>query len=34
MIADSHKTCEVLNAIQFDTKEDVDAFYEKVIAAG
>ena len=33
-IADSHKTCEVLNALQFDTKEEVDNFYDKVIKAG
>lgn len=34
VIADSHKTCEVLNAIQVDSKEDVDAIFEKAIAAG
>lgn len=33
-IADSHKTCEVLNALQFDSKETVDAFFEKAISAG
>jgi predicted lactoylglutathione lyase len=32
-VADSHTTCEVLNAVQLDTKEAVDAFYEKAIAA-
>ncbi len=33
VIADSHKTCEVLNAIQFDSKEAVDTFFEKVVKA-
>jgi uncharacterized protein len=33
-IADSHKTCEVLNAIQFDSREEVDAFFDKAISAG
>lgn len=33
-IADSHKTCEVLNALQFDTKAEVDTFYDNVIKAG
>lgn len=32
-IADSHQTCEVLNAVQFDSKEQVDAFFDKAIAA-
>lgn len=32
-VADSHTTCEVLNAVQLDTKEAVDAFYEKAITA-
>jgi uncharacterized protein len=33
-IADSRKTCEVLNAIQFDSRAEVDTFFEKAIAAG
>jgi uncharacterized protein len=33
LIADSHKTCEVLNAIQLDTKEEVDQLFNKAIAA-
>ncbi len=33
MIADSHKTCEVLNALQFDSKEAVDQIFDKAIAA-
>jgi uncharacterized protein len=32
-IADS-KSCEVLNALQFASKEAVDLFFEKAIAAG
>jgi predicted lactoylglutathione lyase len=32
-IADSHKTCEVLNAVQLDSKDAVDALVEKAIAA-
>jgi predicted lactoylglutathione lyase len=32
-IADSHKTCEVLNSIQFDSKEEVDTFFDKAIVA-
>lgn len=31
-IADSHQTCEVLNALQFDSKEQVDTFFDKAIA--
>lgn len=33
-IADSHQTCEVLNALQFDSREEVDIFFEKAIMAG
>ncbi len=33
-IADSRKTCEVLNALQFASKDAVDAFFDKAIAAG
>ncbi len=33
-IADSQKTCEVLNAIEFDSREDVDVFFDKAISAG
>lgn len=33
-ISDAHTTTEVLNALQFDTKAEVDAFFEKAIAAG
>lgn len=33
-IADSHTTCEVLNALQFDSKEEVDIFFNKAISAG
>ena len=33
-IADSHKTCEVLNALKFETKEDVIKMYNKAIEAG
>ena len=33
-IADSHQTCEMLNAVQFDSKEQVDIFFDKAIAAG
>jgi uncharacterized protein len=32
-IADSKKTCEVLNAIEFDSRAEVDTFFEKAIAA-
>jgi uncharacterized protein len=32
-IANSHQTCEVLNAIQLDTKEAVDQIFDKAIAA-
>lgn len=32
-VADSHKSCEVLTALQMNTKEAVDALYEKAIAA-
>ncbi len=32
-IADSHKTCEVFTAIQFDNKEMVDNIYKKAINA-
>jgi len=33
-IADSHITCEVLNALQFDSKIAVDEFFSKAINAG
>jgi uncharacterized protein len=33
-IADSHKTCEVLNALQLNSKEEVDAFVQNAITAG
>ncbi len=33
-IADAHATTEVLNALQFDSKAEVDAFFEKAIQAG
>lgn len=33
-IADSHQTCEVLNALQFSSREDVDKFFAKAITAG
>lgn len=33
-IANSKKTCEVLNAISFDSKEAVDAFVDTAVAAG
>jgi len=33
-IADSTKTCEALHSLQFDTKEAVDTFFDKAIAAG
>ena len=32
-IADSHQTCEMLNAVQMESKEAVDAIYEKALAA-
>lgn len=32
-VADAHTTCQVLNALQFDTREAVDAFFDKAIAA-
>lgn len=32
-IADSKKTCEVLNAIQFDSKEEVNTFVDTAVAA-
>jgi uncharacterized protein len=32
-IAHSHISTEVLNALQFDSREAVDAFFEKAIAA-
>ncbi len=32
-IADSKKTCEVLNAIAFDSKEAVDTFVNTAVAA-
>jgi predicted lactoylglutathione lyase len=33
-IADAHTTTEVLNALEFDSREAVDAFFGKAIAAG
>jgi uncharacterized protein len=33
-ISDSLISTEVLNALQFDSREDVDAFFEKAMAAG
>jgi predicted lactoylglutathione lyase len=33
-ISDSHKTTEVLNAVQLDSREAVDAIFEKAIQAG
>lgn len=33
VIADSHATCEVLNALKLDSKEAVDAFVKKAIDA-
>lgn len=32
-VADAHKTCQVLNALQFDSREAVDSFFDKAIAA-
>jgi uncharacterized protein len=32
-IADAHKTTEVLNALEFDSREAVNIFFEKAIAA-
>lgn len=33
-IANAHETTEVLNAMGFESREAVDAFFEKAIAAG
>lgn len=33
-ISDAHATTEVLNALQFDSREAVDTFFEKAIVAG
>jgi predicted lactoylglutathione lyase len=33
-ISDAHTTTEVLNALQFDSREEVDNFFNKAIAAG
>jgi uncharacterized protein len=33
-IADSHATCEVLNAVELESKEAVDAMFKKAIDAG
>jgi predicted lactoylglutathione lyase len=33
-VANAHETTEVLNAIEFDSREAVDAFFDKAIAAG
>ena len=32
-ISDAHTTTEVLNALQFDSREEVDTFFEKAINA-
>jgi uncharacterized protein len=32
-IADTHKTTAVLNALEFDSREAVDVFFDKVIVA-
>lgn len=32
-IADSKQTCQVLNALEMDNKEAVDALFDKAIAA-
>ncbi len=34
MISDAHTKTEVLNALQFDSREDVDTFFDKAITAG
>lgn len=33
-ISDAHKTTEVLNALQFDSREAVDTFFDKATQAG
>ncbi len=33
-ISDAHITTEVLNALQFDSRDTVDAFFDKAITAG
>ena len=33
-ISDAHTTTEVLNALQFDSRAEVDTFFEKAIVAG
>lgn len=33
-ISDAHMTTEVLNALQFDSREAVDTFFDKAITAG
>ncbi len=33
-ISDAHTTTEVLNALEFDSREAVDAFFDKAISAG
>ena len=33
-ISDAHKTTEVLNALELDSREAVDTFFDKAIAAG
>lgn len=33
-VADAHQTCQVFNALQVDSKADVDTFFDKAIAAG
>lgn len=32
-IANAHETTEVLNALEFESREEVDAFFEKAIQA-
>lgn len=33
-IANAHETAQVLNALEFDSKESVDSFFQKAITAG
>ena len=33
-IADSHKTCEVFNALKFESREDVDTMFDRAIQSG
>ena len=34
IIADAHQTCQVLNALELNNKQDVDIFFDKAINAG